>query len=145
NVPGVDLIGPGTAATLINKYGSLGGVLDAAARREIPGKRGENLRVQRERALLSRQLVALKTDVEGLPPIEKLIRREFDKQKLLPLLRELEFDKLSQRIEAVYFLDREHYETILEPAQLERLVAAARAAGELAVDTETTSVEAARA
>src|ERR1051325_575891 len=48
NVPGVDLIGPGTAATLVNKYGSLGGVLEAAGRGEIPGKRGEMLRVQRD-------------------------------------------------------------------------------------------------
>ncbi|HJZ88127.1 MAG TPA: DNA polymerase I [Polyangia bacterium] len=147
NIPGVAGIGPGWAAKLVGQYGSLEAILHAAEGGEIKGKIGEALRnpTQRSNALLSRRLVELKRDVPGLPPIMELARREFDKPKLIALLRELEFEKLSQRIEAVYFLDRDHYKTVLEPAQLEAVLAAARAAGELALCTRTTSAEAARA
>ncbi len=61
NVPGVPLIGPKSARELLEKFGTLENVLDAAA--EMKGKRGENLRFGRELALLSRKLVTLRDDV----------------------------------------------------------------------------------
>lgn len=61
NVPGVALIGPKSARELLEKFGTLENVLDAAA--EMKGKRGENLRSGRELALLSRKLVTLRDDV----------------------------------------------------------------------------------
>ncbi len=62
NVPGVDGIGPKTAALLIQQYGSLDAVyenLDA-----IKGKRRENLEKARPHMSLTKQLVTLKRDVD---------------------------------------------------------------------------------
>lgn len=61
NVPGVPLIGPKVASDLLQKFGTLEGVFDAAV--GMKGKRGENIRNGRELALLSRELVKLRTDV----------------------------------------------------------------------------------
>src|SRR5262249_3750653 len=143
NIPGVAGIGPGWAAKLVKQYGSLDGILAAAVQGEIKGKIGQTLADprQREAALLSRRLIALATDVQGLPAAEALLRREFDKQKLGTLFGELEFEKLKQRVEATFFLDRDHYETVLDLEHLRRALAAARAARELAIDTETTSID----
>ena len=147
NIPGVTGIGPGWAAKLVNQFGSLDGALAAAERGEIKGKIGDTLRnpTERDNAVLSRKLVALKTDVTGLPEMAALARREFDKKKLTGLFHELEFGKLEQRVAGTFFLDRDRYETVLDEEHLGRVLAAARAAGEFAIDTETTSTDAARA
>lgn len=60
-VPGVEDVGPKTAAKWLLKYGNLDAVLAAAP--EITGKVGERLRAQADQARLSRQLVAFKTDM----------------------------------------------------------------------------------
>lgn len=62
NVPGIPLIGPKIARALLNEFDTLDVVLDNAD--SISGaKRKENLKNGRERAMLSRQLVALRYDV----------------------------------------------------------------------------------
>ncbi|MBQ7109725.1 MAG: DNA polymerase I [Thermoguttaceae bacterium] len=61
NVPGVPLIGPKVAGDLLQKFGTLEGVFDAAV--GMKGKRYENIRNGRDAALLSRELVKLRTDV----------------------------------------------------------------------------------
>lgn len=61
NVPGVPLIGPKVAGDLLQKFGTLEGVFDAAV--GMKGKRYENIRNGRDLALLSRELVKLRTDV----------------------------------------------------------------------------------
>ncbi len=61
NVPGVPLIGPKVASDLLQKFGTLEGVFDAAV--GMKGKRYENIRNGRDLALLSRELVKLRTDV----------------------------------------------------------------------------------
>ena len=62
NIPGVPGIGIKTAAELINKYKSLEKLLEKA--HEIPqNKRRETILENKDKALLSRKLVELKTDV----------------------------------------------------------------------------------
>lgn len=61
NVPGVSLIGPKVASDLLQKFETLEGVFDAAV--GMKGKRYENIRNGRDLALLSRELVKLRTDV----------------------------------------------------------------------------------
>jgi DNA polymerase-1 len=61
DVPGVDKVGKVTAAAWLTEFGSLDGVLQNAA--SLKGKVGENLRQQADRARLSRELVAMKTDI----------------------------------------------------------------------------------
>lgn len=61
DVPGVPGVAVKTAAKLLNEYGSLDGVLQAAG--SIKGKLGENLRTSVELVRLSRKLVDFKTDM----------------------------------------------------------------------------------
>jgi len=61
NIPGVDKVGPKTAARWIEKYGSLEGVLAHAD--EITGLAGENLRKMRDWLPKARQLLTIKRDV----------------------------------------------------------------------------------
>lgn len=62
SIPGVKGIGPKTASRLLVEYGDLEGILKAAA--EIPGRVGKLLVEGQVDARLSRQLVALATDIE---------------------------------------------------------------------------------
>ncbi len=62
NVPGVPGIGPKTAAQLIQRYGSLDGLLDHL--HELKGKRRENIEASRDVIDLSRKLVTLKDDLD---------------------------------------------------------------------------------
>ena len=62
-VPGVPRVGAKTAATLLQEHGNLARVLTAAAEGRIKGKLGESLKTFDDQALLSRALVALRTDV----------------------------------------------------------------------------------
>ncbi|WP_304304652.1 5'-3' exonuclease H3TH domain-containing protein, partial [Pseudacidovorax intermedius] len=71
NVPGVDKVGPKTAAKWLTQYGSLDGLIAHAA--EIKGQAGENLRRALDWLPQGRRLVTIRTDcdlaghVEGLP------------------------------------------------------------------------------
>ena len=62
NIPGVDKVGPKTAAKWLNAYGTLEAILAHAA--EIPGKVGENLRAGTDTVALSRELATIRCDVE---------------------------------------------------------------------------------
>ena len=62
SIPGVSKVGLKTAARLLRAYGSLDAVMAGAGILQNP--LGERLRKERELLYLSRQLVALKTDVQ---------------------------------------------------------------------------------
>jgi DNA polymerase-1 len=66
NIPGVDRIGQKTAARLLNEYGPLTAVLDAAAAGEIKGVIGKRLVEQKDRALISLELASLKSSFSSL-------------------------------------------------------------------------------
>lgn len=61
DIPGVESVGPKTAARLLADYGTLSKILDSA--KEIGGAVGQKLESQSEAALLSLRLVTLKRDV----------------------------------------------------------------------------------
>jgi DNA polymerase-1 len=98
NVPGVPGIGPKTAAELINKYGSLEGLLAAAG--EIKGKRGISILEAAESIKVSRELVRLRDDVPLPKTLAELHRIDPDKQRLRDLFRELEFSRLVEQLSA---------------------------------------------
>jgi DNA polymerase-1 len=87
NVPGVDKVGPKTAAKLIAEHGSLDGVIAAAG--SIKGAVGENLRRALDWLPMGRKLVTVKTDcdlsghIPGWPALEPLVFREVDQPGLL--------------------------------------------------------------
>ena len=81
NVPGVPGIGVKTASELINKYKTLDVLLKKAG--EIPqNKRRETLLANKDKALLSRQLVTLKNDVPIKDDPNSFILKEIQKEKL---------------------------------------------------------------
>ncbi|MEY2653162.1 MAG: hypothetical protein RLZZ524_189, partial [Pseudomonadota bacterium] len=87
NVPGVEKVGPKTAAKWIAEHGSLDGVVANAA--SIKGVAGENLRRALDWLPMGRRLVTVKTDcdlaahVDGWPALEALALRDVDRERLL--------------------------------------------------------------
>lgn len=102
NVPGVQGIGEKTAGTLIREYGSLEKLLEHAA--EVKGKRArEGLLTHREDALLSKQLVTIKTDVALDVTPAQLVRSHPNREALLSLFNDLQFNTLFSKVKAGAF------------------------------------------
>jgi DNA polymerase I len=70
NVPGVDKVGPKTAAKWLAEYGSLDGVIAAASR--IGGAVGERLRAALDWLPTARQLVTVRTDCDLAAQVESI-------------------------------------------------------------------------
>ncbi|GIK20482.1 MAG: DNA polymerase I [Leptolyngbya sp. PLA2] len=96
NVPGVEGVGPKTAAQLIAEYGSLDALLARAD--EIKGKRGEKLREAAPRLGLSRQLVTLRRDAPAELDLEAASVRRLRLERLLPILKELGFNRYQDEV-----------------------------------------------
>jgi len=97
NVPGIPGIGVKTAAELITEYGDLDELLARAGEIKQP-KRREKLIEFADKALMSRELVKLKSDVPVEVGIERIGLREPDAAALLAFLRSMEFNTLTRRI-----------------------------------------------
>ena len=157
NVPGVPGIGVKTAAELINKYGTLEKLLKSAD--EIKqNKRRETLIENKDKALISKQLVTLMHDAPVNQKLEDFRLKEIDKDKLYKFLREMEFNRLLSSAISAYgepnFLSskievqdkqkeitKKKYSLISEIDELDDWIKEAEEVGELAIDTETTSVD----
>ncbi len=103
NVPGIPGIGPKTAAQLIREFGSLEAMLarpDDIAKMKLRGaERVRKLVVEHaEQARLSRRLVTLDEDVALPVDVGTLARHEPDMAVVADTLRELEFDRLLERL-----------------------------------------------
>lgn len=103
NVPGVKGIGAKTAAALIDHFGSLDELLDRVEEVSSLGLRGaakvaEKLRDGAETARLSRQLVALRTDVPLALDIDAMTARDPDVAALRRMFAELGFQSLSDQM-----------------------------------------------
>jgi DNA polymerase-1 len=98
NIPGVDKVGPKTAAKWLSKYGSLDALL--ARVDEIEGKVGENLRGARDTIALSRQLATIRIDLDIPPEQAELIRRAPDIPRLRDLYKRLELRTMLTQLEA---------------------------------------------
>ena len=156
NIPGVPGIGVKTAAQLITEYGDLDSLLARAHEIKQP-KRREKLMENADMARTSRELVTLVTDVQGLPDIDTLKVQDIDAEQVLPFLEEQGFRSLQVKVMSHMGPDQIPdsvqnmaeavpaevvYETVTTLAQLEKWVANIRAAHQVAVDTETTSLNA---
>ena len=98
NIPGIDKVGPKTAAKWLNQYGTLDALLAHAA--EITGKVGENLRAGLTTLALSRQLATIRTDLDLPLDAAGLVRRAADATRLRTLYRRLELRSMLQQLEA---------------------------------------------
>jgi DNA polymerase-1 len=110
NVPGVDKVGPKTAAKLIAEHGSLDGVIAAAA--TIKGAVGENLRKALDWLPMGRRLVTVKTDcdlaghIAGWPELGPLEFREVDQPGLLDFYVRYGFKTWRKELEGALGVDR---------------------------------------
>ncbi len=164
NVPGVQKVGPKTAAKWIDEYGSVDALIERAG--EIKGVAGENLRAAIPQFPLTRELLTVKIDCDLsqiVPNIEMLSPKSPDKEALLKLyerygfrswLRELTGDQervpagdSRAPVEAAKPAAPEHkrYEMVTDKATLEAWLEKIRAAECVALDTETTSLDAMQA
>jgi DNA polymerase-1 len=96
NIPGVPQIGPKTAAKLLSDYEDLDQIY--ANLEQIQPKLREQLSKHRDLADLSRQLVAIQTDLPFKFAPTNFVRQEMQIEALRQLFRELEFHKLSVRL-----------------------------------------------
>jgi len=89
NVPGVEGVGPKTAAKWIARYGSLDALLEHAD--DIHGAAGENLRRARDFLPTARRLLTVAAEVDLPVALEDLRPREPDRARLMELFSRLEF------------------------------------------------------
>ena len=159
NVPGVPGIGVKTAAELINKYGDLEKLLKSA--HEIKqNKRRETLIENKDKALISKKLVTLKSDAPVNKNLTDLELKSIDKDKLYKFLREMEFNRLLSSAISAYgepnltsiknevkieknqkAINKKEYYLIENLEQIDNWIAEAEELGEVAVDTETNSLD----
>jgi DNA polymerase-1 len=97
NIPGIDKVGPKTAAKWLNRFGTLDALLAHAD--EIEGKVGDNLRAGLTTLALSRQLATISCDLELPLEASGLVRRAADVERLRALYRRLELRSLLQQLE----------------------------------------------
>ena len=162
NVPGVPGIGPKTAAQLINEYGDLEAIL-AAAPAMKPSKRRDLLIEHADAARISRVLVTLREDAPLPLPLDALVVRESDPMKLVAFLAAQGFRSTASRlglanVAAAAAAQPEDapsppadgpgfgpYECVTTIASLHIWIEAARSSGMVAIDTETSGLDALRA
>ncbi len=145
NVPGVRGIGEKTAQKLIAEYSSLDNIYNNLDR--IKGKQREYLEQYRDNALLSRELVTIKTDIPlGLHLDEAAVpdmntettRKYFERLEMNSIVRDF-FGETEQRSDTGATADRD-YRIIRDVPALEAAVSEIIKAGFVSFDTETTSV-----
>ena len=159
NVPGVPGIGVKTAAELINKYGTLEKLLDSA--HEIKqNKRRETLIENKDKALISKKLVTLDHKSPVNKNLSEFKLKEVDKDKLYKFLREMEFNRLLSSAISAYGepkltgsennfkstekqkpINNKDYHLITDINEIDKWIEEAEEVGEVAVDTETNSLD----
>jgi DNA polymerase-1 len=169
NVPGVPGIGIKTAAELINQFGDLDSLLAGAETIKQP-KRRQNLVNFAEQARISRELVRLKDDVPLDNNIASLVRPHRDMDRLSAFLSGQGFNSLLASIGAKNaasqktaptsgkpdsaspfgailppHVEAPSYELVTTTDALSRWIDEARSQGFIAIDTETTSLNASSA
>jgi DNA polymerase-1 len=98
NIPGIEKVGPKTAAKWLGQYGTLDNLVTHAA--EIGGKVGENLRAGLQTLELSRKLATIRTDIEVPLSSEQLIPAAPDVEKLRELYSHYELKVLLRQLDA---------------------------------------------
>ncbi len=149
NVPGVRGIGDKTACELVSQYGSLESILEHAS--EVQKKRPREALLQyADNARLSKELVTIRDNLPVAFNSDLMRIHEPDIARLRDLYVELEFHSLVKNLPATQrggaptataqvetVRPNVEYKTIDTIDALKSLVVKARAAGTIAIDTET--------
>jgi len=154
NVPGVPGIGPKTAIALLDQFGNLDNVLSSVDK--IKSKSTRNKIVSNlEKVELSRKLVTIDTSVPIDFSFKEIRRAEIDFKKAKDFFMEMEFfrlfdelakqtDKLDLQLDlnsdSKDIYPKTKYICIDSISELERLIKELSSKKEIAIDTETTSL-----
>lgn len=142
NIPGIPGIGPKTAQELITKFGSVEEIfakVDNIPRESLR----EKIKANKESVILSRELVALKTDVPLPVSITELSRKPMDHGKIIPIFQELEFNRFLQELPSLATEttpSRRNDRIVQTEAELKELAQTLSSLPMFAIDLETTSV-----
>ena len=172
NIPGIDKVGPKTAAKWLGQYTTIDALVADAA--NVSGKVGENLRAGLATLELARKLATIRTDLALPVTLDELKRQAPDVSALRDLYSRLELRSLLKQLDgggelaepasgavaavtpaaagvtiegparAIAAAPR-LYETVNTAAELDAWIARLSAAPLFALDTETTSLEYMRA
>ncbi|MGB2863782.1 MAG: DNA polymerase I, partial [Sedimentisphaerales bacterium] len=159
NVPGVPDVGPKTALGWIQKYGSLENLYENVD--EIKGKRGDNLRMFKEQAELSKKLVTIDCNVPVDVDYDNFELSKYNEPKLKEIFTELGFNRLLAQLgltaepslaettsseEPTLTKTADHdYQLVDTPEKFEKFYEELKEQKLFAIDTETTSIHAMRA
>ncbi|WP_066339181.1 DNA polymerase I [Azohydromonas lata] len=169
NIPGVEKVGPKTAAKWLAEHGSLDGVIAAADK--IKGVAGENLRKALEWLPQGRRLVTVRCDcdlathVPGWPSLDALALRPVQRDDLLAFYTRYGFKTWKRDLEEAIAMEgradaqgdlvtlmetasapvEKRYETVLTMEALQAWIEKIDAAPLTSLDTETDSLDALRA
>ncbi len=151
NIPGVNKVGPKTAVKWLDQYGSIDGVIAAAA--DIKGKVCEYLRaaIADGTLAMSKQLVTIDCDIPINIELDDLLLSTPNTDKLLNMYEEFEFKgwlaELSQHQAdgGSKAETKKEYATILTKKDFNIWLQKIKQAAVFSLDTETTSINAMQA
>ncbi len=154
NIPGIKGVGEKTASNLINQFGSLEELLKNTSK--LKGRQKALIEEGKDDAILSKELVTIKTDVDLDSSLNDLRYVGFKYDKLIKLFNEFEFKNLLKDIQGnstdmevnqtkdqkVFY---DNYKLITSLEDLKKAIKRIKKSGELSIDLETTSTEPMRA
>ncbi len=159
NIPGVPGIGEKTAIKLLSTFEHVENIYEYLWQ-VSPPKLQEKLRQYEAQARHSKEMATISTDCPVTLDMAACRVGDYDRDTVVQLFHDLEFRSLISRLpEVESSLHSEHhtavsvalaaeepvYETVTTPEALEAVIAAITAAGQVTLDTETTSQTAMRA
>lgn len=142
NIPGVAGCGPKTASDLLRKFQSLETILEKPEILESQ-KLIEKFKTYKELALISRKLATIQTNVSIPQEIPFYQLKEMKADKLKELFTEMDFHSLIKELipESPRLEKKTAYRLIEDETALKNVIAELSSKKEIAIDTETTSVE----
>jgi DNA polymerase-1 len=155
NVPGARGIGPKTAVKLLSEHPDIESLIEHASDLK-PARAAKSLEENAQEVRLSKQLVTIMTDLDVPLDLEALKVREPDPEVLRDIFVELEFRRLADQfgaaaqaagggthgtVAADVDASDVDYRVIDSPEGVADVVAAIRAAGRVAIATESSAVD----
>lgn len=150
NIPGIPLVGPKKAQTLIEQFGSLEEVLANADQAKGP-KLQQNLKEFAHQALMSRELVTLNTKLDLDVNWEEARLSHPDRQRLRQLFTDFGFRRFAEEMQDDLLKGEDAqpteriWETVDTTESLDKLMDLLKQQDEFCVDLETTGLRPAEA
>lgn len=151
NIPGVKGIGEKTAVSLISKFGSLDELFEKLD--DVSKRQKTLIEEKKEDAILSKELVTIKTDVDIETAVNAFKYSGFNSEKLRDIFNDLEFKNLlkelgdyDEPVNEILNIDQgnsavsySNYQLVLNEGELDKVIKKISETKELSIDLETTS------